>query len=252
MRFKDKSVLITGSSTGIGRVTAFEFAKAGACVIVNCIKSENKAMDVAKKINKLGKKAIFIKCDVSDENQVKMMFKQIIETFGKIDIVVNNAGFAKQNNFFDLSVSDFKRTLDVNLIGTFLCSKHAAKEMIKMKNGKIINISSIRGINNCARKDLIDYSAAKAGVINMTKALAKELTPFGINVNAIAPGITRTELVKNLSEDARNKAIDGSIIKRMAEPMEIAKAILFLASEDANYITGEVLVIDGGYNLTKL
>ena len=136
--------------------------------------------------------------------------------------------------------------------------KHVAKAMISHNSvvdgvrGKIVNVASIRGLENCARKDMVDYSASKAGVINLTKSLAKELTPLGINVNAVAPAITKTELVKNLSEDAQKKAVAGSLIKRMAKPEEIAKAILFLASEDANYITGEVLVIDGGYNLTAL
>lgn len=252
MKFKDKVVLVTGSSTGIGKSTAVEFAKEGAIVIVNSFKHLDKGKEVVKEIQKLGSKSILIKCDVSNEKQVKNMIDSIIKKFGKIDILINNAGIAEDGELFSLSVKEFKKTLDINLIGVFLCIKYAAKEMVKRKKGKIVNVSSIRGLENCARKDIIDYSAAKAGVINLTKSLAKELTPKGINVNCVAPGITNTEMIKTLTGEARKKAIDGTLLKRMAQPQEIARAILFLASEDANYITGECLVVDGGYNLTAL
>lgn len=258
LKFKGKIVLVTGSGTGIGRATAIEFAKEGATVIINCVKNINKGNEVVKEIKKLGGKAFFIQCDISNEKQVIGMVKQIIDRFKKIDILVNNAGITKQSKFLELTVADFQKTLNTNLLGTFICLKHVAKEMInnnvaKNKNkGKIVNVASIRGLENCARRDMIDYSVSKAGVINLTKSLAKELTPLGININAVAPAITETELVKNLSEEAQKKAVEGSLIKRMAKPEEIAKAILFLASEDANYITGEVLVVDGGYNLTAL
>ena len=257
-KFKDKIVLVTGSSAGIGRAAVIEFSKEGATVIVNCAKSIDKALAVVEEIEKMGGKAFFIQCDISNEDQVKNMVKIAIDKFGRIDVLVNNAGITRQSNFLELSVEDFQKTLNTNLIGTFMCLKYVAKEMINknpvtnLNKGKIINVSSIRGLENCARKDMIDYSVSKAGVISLTKSLAKELTPLGININAIAPAITKTDFVKNLSKDALEKAVEGSIIKRMARPEEIAKAILFLASEDANYITGEVLVVDGGYNLTKL
>ena len=251
-RFQDKVALVTGSSTGIGRATAIELAKEGALVIINCKQSTDKAHQVVHQIKEFGGKAMFIQADISKEDEVKAMVKQIIEKHGKIDILVNNAGITRQSKFLELSPEDFQKTININLIGTFLCLKHVAQEMILKHKGKIVNVASIRGLENCARKDMVDYSAAKAGVISLTKSLAKELSPQGIQVNAVAPGITETELIKNLSADAQKAAVDGAIIKRMAEPKEIAKAILFLASEDANYITGEVLVIDGGYNLTKL
>jgi len=256
--FKNKVVLITGSSTGIGRSTALGFAKEGAKVVVNCVRSVKKAESVVQKIRKSGGEAIFVRGDVSMEDQVDKMIQAVLKEFGRIDILVNNAGIAKQNNLFELSVEDFRKTLDVNLLGTFLCIKYAARAMLKNKpdkhsiRGKIVNVASIRGLENCARKDLLDYSAAKAGVISLTKSLAKELTPEGININAVAPAITKTELVKNLTQEARKRAVQDSIIKRMAEPEEIAAGILFLASEGANYMTGEVMVIDGGYNLTRL
>ncbi len=252
MRFKDKVVLVTGASRGIGKSTALEFAKEGATVIVNSFSHVEKGKEVVKEIEQLGSKSLLIKCDVSNGIQVKKMISIIIKKFGRIDILINNAGFVKDGELFSLSLEDFKKTLDVNLLGVFLCIKYAAKEMIKRKKGKIVNVSSIRGLENCARKDIIDYSAAKAGVINLTKSLAKELTPKGINVNCVAPGITNTEIIKGLTGEARRKAIDGTLLKRMAEPTEIAKTILFLASDDASYITGECLVVDGGYNLKEL
>lgn len=245
MRFKDKVVLVTGASTGIGRSTAIEFAKEGAIVVVNSFSHVEKGQAVVKEIEQLGSKSLLIKCDVSNGIQVKNMIGSIINKFGRIDILINNAGFVKDGELFSLSLEDFKKTLDVNLLGVFLCMKYAAKEMMKRKKGKIVNVSSIRGLENCARKDIIDYSAAKAGVINLTKSLAKELTPKGINVNCVAPGITNTDIIKGLTGEARRKAIDRTLLKRMAEPIEIAKAILFLASDDASYITGECLVVDG-------
>ena len=252
MLFKNSVVLITGADKGIGRATAYEFAKEGARVIVNYSKSKSDAESVVKEIKSRGQKAIAIKCDVSKENQVKKLFKEIIDIFGRIDVLVNNAGVTKQNDIFTLTAADFQNILDVNLIGAFLCAKYAASYMVKQKAGKIINIASIRGINNCARKDMIAYSAAKAGVINMTMSMAKALSAFGVNVNAIAPGITNTHMVANLTKEARAAAVDGAIIKRMAEPREVADMVLFLSSEKANYITGEVIAIDGGYRLTKL
>lgn len=256
-RFLNKIVLVTGSSSGIGRSTAINFAKEGATVIVNCGKSIEKGKKVVKDIVKFGGKAFFIQCDISKEEHVVKMVKEIKDKFKKIDVLINNAGVTKQSNLLDLQLTQFQKTLDTNLLGTFLCLKHTAKLMLKNKlsdinRGKIVNVASIRGLENCARKDMVDYSVSKAGVINLTKSLAKELTPLGINVNAVAPAITRTDLVKNLSIEAQKKAVEGSLIKRMANPDEIAKAILFLSSADANYITGEVLVIDGGYNLTQL
>jgi len=250
--FKGKIVLITGASSGIGAATAIKFAKLGAKVVINYKSSTIKANTIVKQIHSSGGTAISIKCDISNESQVKKMAKKINLSFGKVDILVNNAGFAKQNSFLSLNKADFQKTLDVNLIGPFLCCKHMVDGMIKKQYGKIINISSIRGLNSCARKDIIDYSAAKAGLINLTCSLAKELTPHGINVNAIAPAITRTELIKKLSNAAKQKALEGSLIKRMIEPDEIAHSILFLSSKHSDYITGEVITIDGGYRLTSL
>ncbi len=251
-RFRDKVVLVTGSSTGIGRATALAFAREGAKVVVNCHASVARGRRVAVEIRRLGGSALFVPCDVANEKEVSRMARAVEKEFGGIDILVNNAGFAKQRSFFELSVADFEKTLAVNLIGAFLCARYVAPAMMKKKRGAIVNVASIRGLSNCARKDIIDYSAAKAGVINLTVSLAKELTPFGIRVNAVAPGITNTDLVKHLTREAKERAVAGTLLKRMAEPEEIASAILFLASDEARYITGEVLVADAGYRLTAL
>jgi 3-oxoacyl-[acyl-carrier protein] reductase len=171
-----------------------------------------------------------------------------IREFGQIDILVNNAGIAISRPFLEKTVEDWVKTLDVNLIGLFLCSQSAARYMVEQKSGKIINISSIRGIDHCGREGIMDYSASKAAVINLTKTMAKELAPY-INVNTVAPGHTATEMTKSLPEEIKRNMIEGSYLKRMAQPEDIAKAILFLASNDADFVTGQVLLVDGGFSL---
>ena len=252
MRFKNQVVLVTGSSRGIGREIARRFAQEGARVVVNCDRSITDGKMVVKEIRSQGGEAAFVKADVTKEREVRQMIKQIGRLYGGVDILVNNAGFAKQNQFSNLMVSDFQKTLSVNLIGTFLCSRYVAADMIKRKRGVIINIASIRGLEVCARRDIMDYSAAKAGVIALTIAMAKELAHFGIRVNAVAPGITKTELVQQLTPTARRRAVAGSLFKRMAEPGEIAGPVLFLASGEASYVVGHVFIVDGGYRLTEL
>lgn len=252
MRFKDRVIIVTGSSRGIGKSTALAFSEEGATVIINCHKDSHAGENVAEEIRRSGKKARFIRADISNENEVRGMVDEVIASYGKIDVLINNAGFAKQSALEDLSSDDFKKTLDINLVGPFLCSKYVFPEMRKKSYGRIVMVSSIRGLENCARKDLIDYSAAKAGVISVAIAMAKEGAAYGINVNVVAPAITRTELARNLTDEAKRAAVEGSFLKRMAEPEEVRGAILFLASEEASYITGEVLVVDGGYRLTKL
>ena len=171
-----------------------------------------------------------------------------VKEFGRIDILVNNAGIAISRPFLEKTVEDWIKTLKVNLIGVFLCSQAAAKYMVAQKSGKIINISSIRGIDHCGREGIMDYSASKAAVINLTKTMAKELAPH-INVNTVAPGHTLTEMTQPLPEEVKRNMIEGSYLKRMAQPEDIAKAILFLASDDANFITGQLLLVDGGFSL---
>lgn len=245
MRLKNKIVLITGSSKGIGKATALLFAKEGAKVAVNYLSSEKEAFAVVDEIKKIGSEAIAIKCDVSQENNVKKMVQQIVDKFGKIDILVNNAGIVFDVPFFERTVRQWKKTLDVNLLGIFLCSKYTSQQMLKTGSGKIINISSTNGINSFS-PEAIDYDASKAGVIILTRDLAKELAPK-IQVNSIAPGWVDTEMNKDLPKDFIEEETEKIYLKRFAKPEEIAKAILFLASDEANYITGSILKVDGGY-----
>ncbi|TKJ43399.1 3-oxoacyl-ACP reductase [Candidatus Aerophobetes bacterium Ae_b3b] len=186
--------------------------------------------------------------DVSKKDQIERVMEGFIQEFGRIDILVNNAGIAISRPFLEKTVEDWVKTLQVNLIGVFLCSQAAAGYMLEQKSGKIINISSIRGINHCGREGIMDYSASKGAVINLTKTMAKELAPY-INVNTVAPGHTNTEMTKSLPQEVRRNMIEGTYLKRLAEPEEIAKAILFFASSDADFITGQLLLIDGGFSL---
>ena len=245
MRLKNKIALITGSSKGIGKATALLFAKEGAKIVVNYFSSEKEAFAVVDEIKKIGSDAIAIKCDVSKETDVKKMVQKIIDKFGKIDILVNNAGIVFDVPFFDRSVEQWKKTLDVNLLGTFLCSKYVSQQMLKTNGGKIINISSTNGINSFSPAAM-DYDSSKAGIIILTRDLAKELAPK-IQVNSIAPGWVDTEMNKDLPKDFVEEETAKIYLKRFAKPEEIAKAILFFASDEASYITGSILKVDGGY-----
>jgi len=187
---------------------------------------------------------LVIKADVSNEEQVKDMIQEIINKFGKIDVLVNNAGIAIDKEFEDRTVEDWKRTLEVNTIGTFLVSKYASENMMNNKSGKIINVSSTNGINTFFPSS-IDYDASKAAIINLTYNLAIQFAPY-INVNAVAPGWVNTEMNKELAEDLIKEETEKIYKKRFAEPEEIAKVICFLASEDAEYINGTVIKVDGG------
>ncbi len=246
IKLKGKVALITGSSRGIGKSTALLFAKEGAKIVVNYLDSEKEAFAVVEKIKKIGSEAIAIKCDVSKEDKVKEMINQTIDKFGKIDILVNNAGIVFDVPFFEKTVKQFKRTLDVNLLGTFLCSKYASEQMLKNNDGKIINVSSTNGINSFT-PDSMDYDASKAGINILTRDLAKELAPK-IQVNSIAPGYVDTDMNKDLPLDFIEEETKKIYSKRFAKPEEIAKSILFLASDDASYITGSILKADGGYS----
>jgi 3-oxoacyl-[acyl-carrier protein] reductase len=244
MILKNKIALITGSSKGIGKATALLFAKEGAKVVINYFSSEKEAISVVEEINKIGSEAIAIKCDVSQEDQVKEMVQKIISKFGKIDILVNNAGVVFDVPFFKKSVDQWKRTLDVNLLGTFLCSKYVSIHMLKNNYGKIVNVSSTNGLTFFS-PDSMDYDASKAGIIVLTKNLAKELAP-NIQVNSVAPGWVDTDMNKDLPMDFIENEKNNIPLKRFAKPEEIAKSILFLVSDDASYITSTVLKVDGG------
>ena len=247
MRLEDKAALITGGGRGIGAATAFLFAEEGARVGIVDIRDEG-LKEVAAQAKQKGFEFKTFGGDVSKKEQIERVMEEFIQGFGRIDVLVNNAGIAISRPFLEKSVEDWVKTLDVNLIGVFLCSQSAARYMVEQRSGKIINISSIRGIDHCGREGIMDYSASKAAVINLTKTMAKELAPY-INVNTVAPGHTATEMTKSLPEEIKRNMIEGSYLKRMAEPEDIAKAILFLASNDADFITGQVLLVDGGFSL---
>ncbi|MDR2412889.1 MAG: SDR family oxidoreductase [Rickettsiales bacterium] len=232
---KDKVVLVTGGSRGIGYATAQEFIALGAKVIIlhsnPFVKTDLK---VAKEII----------VDISDEKAVKNAVDAVIAEFGKIDVLVNNAGMAIDKEFYERSVEDWRRTLDVNLIGMFAMSKYVGEIMVKNKFGKIVNVSSTSGINDFSPY-AIDYNASKAAIISLTKSLAIEFSPY-VNVNAIAPGWVNTDMNKDLSVDYLAEEAEKVCLKRISQPSEMAKIIKFLASDDASYVNGTVIIADGG------
>lgn len=247
MNFKDKVVLVTGSSRGIGRSIGVRFAKEGANVVINYKTNEKEAQVITEIISNYGSECICVQADVSKEKDVKRMIETIIEKFGRIDILVNNAGIAIDNDFQNRSIKDWQETLNTNLIGVFLTSKYAGKYMLENKYGKIINISSTNGIDTIYPYS-IDYDASKAGLINLTKNLAIEFAPF-INVNAVAPGWVDTGMNDDLSKSYLKTEMEKILLKRFAEPEEIADVVLFLASDKARYIDGETIRVDGGLKI---
>ncbi len=247
MRFKDKAALITGGGRGIGATTALMMLGEGGRVGVVDVNEAN-MKKVVETARSRGYDLKTFVGDVSKKDSVERFMADFVKQFGRIDILVNNAGIVISRPFLEKTVEDWVKTLEVNLIGVFLCSQSAAKYMLKQKSGKIINISSIRGIDHCGREGIMDYSASKGAVINLTKTMAKELAPH-INVNTVAPGHTLTEMTQPLPDEVKKTMIEGSYLKRMAQPEDIAKAILFLASDDANFITGQLLLVDGGFSL---
>ena len=247
MRLENKTALITGGGRGIGATTAFLFAQQGATVGILDLNPEH----IRSFSEKAEKKALNIKTytgDVSEKDQVQRVINAFVADFGRIDILVNNAGIVIPTTFLEKTVEEWEKTIKVNLIGTFLCAQSAAKYMLEQQSGKIVNISSIRGIEHCGREAIMDYSAAKMGVISLTKNMAKALAP-NINVNCVAPGHTKTEMTDPLPDEVKQNMIQGAYLKRMAEPMDIANAILFLASNESDFFTGQVLLVDGGFSL---
>ena len=241
MDFKDKVVLVTGSSRGIGASTVLAFAKRGANVVINYVQEKEKAEALAHRIEaNQGVKALVIKADISKEEEVKSLVQTTLETFGKIDILVNNAGIAIDTLFEDKSKENFMRTLEVNLVGTFLMCKEVGSEMLKRQKGVIINVSSTNGIDT-VYPESIDYDASKAGVISLTKNLSKAYAPF-IRVNTVCPGWVNTDMNQTLEQDFIDQETSKILVNRFAEPEEIANAIVFLAS----YINGTILRVDGG------
>ena len=239
--------LVTGSNRGIGRSCIEEFAKRGVTVVINYCHHEDEAKELEQEIkDKYNVDVLTIKCDVSKEEEVEAMFNQIEETFGGIDILVNNASVCRDSLLLDKNIKEFKRVLDVNLIGTYLCSKYAAKMMLNVKKGKIINISSTNALDTYYPESC-DYDASKAGVISLTHNMAREFAPY-ITVNCICPGWVKTQMNKDLSLEQINEEKKNILLGRFAEPEEIAKVVMFLSSSNASYINDSIIRVDGGKN----
>lgn len=237
--------LVTGSNRGIGRSCIEEFAKRGVTVVINYCHHEDEAKELEQEIkDKYNVDVLTIKCDVSKEDEVEAMFNQIEETFGGLDILVNNASVCRDSLLLDKNIKEFKRVLDVNLIGTYLCSKYAAKMMLAVKKGKIINISSTNALDTFYPESC-DYDASKAGVISLTHNMAREFAPF-ITVNCICPGWVKTQMNKDLSLEQINEEKKNILLGRFAEPEEIAKVVMFLSSSNASYINDSIIRVDGG------
>ncbi|WP_059170106.1 3-oxoacyl-[acyl-carrier-protein] reductase [Bacillus sp. FJAT-27445] len=244
MKLEAKSALVTGASRGIGREIALELARQGANVVINFAGSEAKANEVAEEIKAMGREAFAIQGDVSNSDAVAAMVKETVERFGTLDILVNNAGITRDNLLMRMKESEWDDVININLKGVFLCTKAVTRQMMKQRNGRIINIASIVGVSG--NPGQANYVAAKAGVIGLTKTAAKELSSRNINVNAIAPGFITTDMTDKLTEEVKAEMLKQIPLARFGEPGDIAKAVVFLASEDSSYMTGQTLHIDGG------
>ena len=244
---ENKVALVTGAGRGIGRAIAIALAKEGAEVVVNYNGSEERAKEVKQTIEENGGKASIYKCNVSDFEACEAMIKDIVKEHGRLDILVNNAGITKDGLIMKMKEEDFDSVLNVNLKGTFNTIRHSARQMLRQKSGRIINISSVSGILGNAGQ--ANYAASKAGVIGLTKTMARELGSRGITVNAIAPGFVDTEMTGVLSEEIRENACRQIILGRFGKPEDIANVAVFLASDKADYITGQVISVDGGMNV---
>lgn len=243
---RKKVVLVTGGSRGIGKAIVTDFASKGYDVVINYKKAYEEAKKLKEELEKLYSiKALTIKADVSNEDEVQNMIKLIIKEFDRIDVLVNNAGIAIDKEFEERTVEDWQLTLNINLIAPFIVSKYVGSEMLKNKSGKIINISSTNGIDAFFPTS-IDYDASKAGLINLTHNLAIQFAPY-INVNCVAPGWVNTDMNKDLPKELIEEETNRIYKKRFAEPSEIAKVVTFLASEDADFINDEIIKVDGGY-----
>ena len=244
MKIQGQVALVTGASRGIGREIALELARQGANVAVNYAGNEALANEVVAEIEAMGQKAIAIRCNVANADEVSSMVKATIEQFGSVDILVNNAGVTRDNLLMRMKEEEWDAVLNTNLKGVFLCTKAVTRPMMKQRKGRIINVASVVGVVGNAGQ--ANYVAAKAGVIGLTKTTAKELAPRGINVNAIAPGFISTDMTEKLPDEAKNSLLAQIPLSRFGEPGDIAKVAVFLASEDSAYMTGQTLCVDGG------
>ena len=241
---KGKCALVTGASRGIGKAIALKLASLGANIVLNYRSSEAEALEVENKIKDMGVDVISVKGDISKLEDVEKLVAVAKEKFGIIDIMVNNAGITKDTLLLRMKEEDFDKVIDVNLKGVFNCLKTITPVMVRQKHGKIINLSSVVGISGNAGQ--VNYSASKAGVIGMTKSLAKEVGSRGINVNAVAPGFIETDMTDVLGDKYKEEIKKNIPLKKLGKPEDVADVVAFLASENSDYITGQVIHVDGG------
>ena len=240
----DKVALITGAARGIGKQIAITLAKEGYNIALNYRTKTDSIIELKDKIESYGVKCLLIQGDVSVYEDTERMTKETIEEFGKIDVLVNNAGITKDTLLLRMKEEDFESVINVNLIGTYNMTKNVSSYMMKARNGRIINVSSVVGVSGNAGQS--NYSASKAGIIGFTKSLAKELASRNILVNAVAPGFIETDMTKALKDDVKEKTFEQIPLKREGKAEEVANVVKFLASSDSSYITGQVINIDGG------
>jgi len=246
-KLANKVIVVTGASRGIGRAIALRVSKEGAKVALVTRSSLEKMAEVAKQIESAGGEVHQIQADVSRVDDAKRIVSETIEKFGKIDILINNAGITKDNLLIRLKEQDWDSVMAVNLKGSFNCLKAAARPMMRQRSGKIINMSSVVGMMGNAGQ--VNYAASKAGIIGMTKAAAKELAAWNITVNAVAPGFIETDMTESIPEDAKKLMLQWIPLQRSGKPEDVAGVVAFLCSEDANYMTGQIIQVDGGMRM---
>ncbi len=244
MLLKNKVAIVTGGARGIGKAIVLEFAKEGADVAFNFVKSEEQALQIKKKVEALGRKALIFKQDVKDYNAIKVMVEGVKDTLGKLDIIVNNAGILRDKALMLMEEQDWEDVIATNLSGAFNVIRASIVTFMKQKSGNIINITSVAGLKGMPRQ--VNYSASKAGLIGLTKSLAREVAGYNVRVNALAPGYIDTDMVKDLKEEQKANILKTVPLGRIGRSEEVAKAAVFLASDKSAYITGQVITIDGG------
>lgn len=244
MSLEGKVALVTGGSRGIGRAIALELASRGANVAVNYAGNEEAAQQVVGEIEAMGRQGLAVRADVSNSAAVDEMIKKVLDAFGRIDILVNNAGITRDNLLMRMKEEDWDQVIDTNLKGAFLCTKAVLRQMMRQKAGRIINISSISSMTGTAGQ--ANYAASKAGLIALTKTTAREVASRGITVNAIAPGFIKTEMTDVLDDNYKQQLLDQIPMGRIGDPEDIARLAGFLASDEAGYITGQTIHVNGG------